>query len=75
MGGATFAIGLLPTYTQAGIIAPVLLILMRIIQGFALGGEYGGAAIYVAEHAPPNGRGTRDRLDPELGRLGPVRRR
>ncbi|MDQ0464914.1 MFS family permease [Caulobacter ginsengisoli] len=52
MGGATFAIGLLPTYAQAGPIAPILLILMRIIQGTALGGEYGGAAIYVAEHAP-----------------------
>ncbi|HYD45650.1 MAG TPA: MFS transporter [Phenylobacterium sp.] len=57
MGGATFAIGLLPTYEQAGIIAPILLILMRIIQGTALGGEYGGAAIYVAEHAPPDKRG------------------
>ena len=57
MGGATVAIGLLPSYTQAGIIGPALLILMRIIQGFALGGEYGGAAIYVAEHAPSNRRG------------------
>lgn len=57
MGGATVAIGLLPSYTTAGIIGPALLILMRIIQGFALGGEYGGAAIYVAEHAPANGRG------------------
>lgn len=57
MGGATVAIGLLPSYTQAGIVGPALLILMRIIQGFALGGEYGGAAIYVAEHAPANGRG------------------
>jgi len=57
MGGATVAIGLLPTYAQAGIIAPALLVLMRIIQGFALGGEYGGAAIYVAEHAPDNARG------------------
>jgi MFS family permease len=57
MGGATVAIGLLPSYTQAGIIGPILLILMRIIQGFALGGEYGGAAIYVAEHAPANARG------------------
>lgn len=56
MGGATFAIGLLPTYEQAGPIAPLLLILMRIIQGTALGGEYGGAAIYVAEHAPSNRR-------------------
>ncbi|WP_397422950.1 MFS transporter [Phenylobacterium sp.] len=57
MGGATVAIGLLPSYNQAGLIGPILLILMRIIQGFALGGEYGGAAIYVAEHAPANGRG------------------
>jgi MFS family permease len=56
MGGATFAIGLLPTYAQAGPIAPILLILMRIIQGTALGGEYGGAAIYVAEHAPARKR-------------------
>lgn len=57
MGGATFAIGLLPTYAQAGLIAPALLVLMRILQGFALGGEYGGAAIYVAEHAPADARG------------------
>ena len=57
MGAATFAIGLLPTYAQAGPIAPVLLILLRIIQGTALGGEYGGAAIFVAEHAPPGRRG------------------
>ncbi|MES2035698.1 MAG: MFS transporter, partial [Pseudomonadota bacterium] len=58
MGGATFAIGLLPTFAQAGPIAPVLLVLMRIIQGTALGGEYGGAAIYVAEHSPAHRRGT-----------------
>ena len=57
MGGATFLIGLLPTYATAGIIAPILLILLRILQGIALGGEYGGAAIYVAEHAPNNRRG------------------
>jgi MFS family permease len=57
MGGATVAIGLLPSYETAGLIGPALLILMRIIQGFALGGEYGGAAIYVAEHAPANARG------------------
>ncbi|WP_260483448.1 MFS transporter [Sphingomicrobium flavum] len=57
MGGATFAIGLLPTYATAGIIAPILLIILRICQGTALGGEYGGAAIYVAEHADDDKRG------------------
>jgi MFS family permease len=57
MGGATVAIGLLPSYATAGVIAPILLLLMRILQGFALGGEYGGAAIYVAEHAPSDARG------------------
>src|SRR5665213_546275 len=57
MGGATVAIGLLPTYAQAGPLAPILLIAMRIVQGTALGGEYGGAAIFVAEHAPPGRRG------------------
>jgi MFS family permease len=57
MGGATFAIGLLPTYEQAGIVAPILLIFLRICQGTALGGEYGGAAIYVAEHADDDKRG------------------
>jgi predicted MFS family arabinose efflux permease len=57
MGGATFAIGLLPSYAKAGAWAPISLITLRIIQGFALGGEYGGAAIYVAEHAPSDRRG------------------
>ena len=57
MGSATFLIGLLPTYAQAGTTAAGLLILLRILQGIALGGEYGGAAIYVAEHAPANKRG------------------
>ena len=56
MGGATVAIGLLPGYASAGMISPLLLVLMRIIQGFALGGEYGGAAIYVAEHAADDAR-------------------
>ena len=57
MGGATLAIGFLPTYAQAGLVGPALLILLRILQGLALGGEYGGAAIYVAEHAPAHRRG------------------
>lgn len=57
MGAATFLIGLLPTYAQAGELGPILLIILRILQGIALGGEYGGAAIYVAEHAPREKRG------------------
>jgi MFS family permease len=57
MGAATFLIGLLPTYAQAGTLGPWLLIVLRILQGIALGGEYGGAAIYVAEHAPNDKRG------------------
>jgi MFS family permease len=57
MGGATFLIGCLPSYASVGILSPALLVLMRIVQGFALGGEYGGAAIYVAEHAAVNARG------------------
>src|SRR6476646_9665274 len=57
MGGATGAIGFLPSFASAGLWAPALLVGLRLIQGLALGGEYGGAAIYVAEHAPPNKRG------------------
>jgi MFS family permease len=57
MGVGTFFIGLLPSYASAGIIAPIILICLRLAQGLALGGEYGGAATYVAEHAPKNKRG------------------
>jgi MFS family permease len=57
MGGATAAIGFLPTYATAGLWAAGLLVFLRCLQGLALGGEYGGAAIYVAEHAPPGKRG------------------
>src|SRR3974390_644820 len=57
MGVGTFFIGVLPGYASWGIMAPVVLIGLRLIQGLALGGEYGGAAIYVAEHAPPGKRG------------------
>jgi MFS family permease len=57
MGGSTFVVGLLPSYATIGVAAPILLVLMRLVQGLALGGEYGGAATYVAEHAPPGKRG------------------
>ncbi len=57
MGLATVLIGVIPDYGAIGILAPILLIFLRIVQGFALGGEYGGAAIYVAEHAPRQKRG------------------
>src|SRR4051794_19543186 len=57
MGGATTVIGLIPSYASIGIAAPLILVVLRILQGLALGGEYGGAAIYVAEHAPDGKRG------------------
>jgi MFS family permease len=57
MGGATVMVGLLPSYAQIGLAAPIILVSFRMLQGLALGGEYGGAAIYVAEHAPDRQRG------------------
>jgi MFS family permease len=57
MGGATASIGFLPTYATIGLAAPIILLLIRILQGLALGGEYGGAAVYVAEHVPDERRG------------------
>jgi MFS family permease len=57
MGGSTFAIGCIPNYESIGFLAPILVLVLRLIQGLALGGEYGGAATYVAEHAPAHRRG------------------
>lgn len=57
MGGSTFAIGLIPGYATIGILAPILVLILRLAQGLALGGEYGGAATYVAEHSPAGRRG------------------
>lgn len=57
MGGSTFLIGLIPSYSSIGYAAPILVLILRLVQGLALGGEYGGAATYVAEHAPANKRG------------------
>ena len=57
MGIATFTVGMLPSYASIGVAAPIMLVVLRLVQGLALGGEYGGAATYVAEHAPDNKRG------------------
>jgi MFS family permease len=57
MGGATALIGFLPTYASIGVLAPIILLTIRVLQGLALGGEYGGATVYVAEHVPDGKRG------------------
>src|SRR5215475_11180117 len=70
MGGATVGIGLLPTYATAGWFAPIVLIAIRALQGLAIGGEYGGAVIYVAEHAPDHKRGFYTSFIQTCGPLG-----
>jgi len=70
MGVATFCVGLLPTYAQVGMLAPVLLLILRLLQGFAVGGEIGGSAVYLTEHAPINKRGAYTSVLQLMGPLG-----
>ncbi len=67
MGVSTFAIGLLPTFATIGIAAPLLLVVLRFLQGFAVGGEWGGAVLMSLEHAPPRGRRTLYAAFPQIG--------